>query len=458
MLNRKHQILAKIETQEGSDASPVGTDAVLVLNADVRYDRAMQERNATSTTLSREADNVGRSSATATFDVDVRGSGAMGTAPEWGKLARACSMREYAMARLTWSATLGAPRSGETCTQLNSNAVGVIAYYDGTYVYVAERSGLFTTNAPDTITCASSGAQGTATAISRVSQGMGYLPDSERAVLVTLTVAGWTGGTPAVGQTITFTSGSTTTSQGIIRAVDADEVWVEPFYGFPGVNDTIATSDSKTGTVHASTAPYQTWTPSLTIYSNKDTFRRKLVGCRGNLTMEASASESCKFGFTFTGEIGGHGPSGLLTPTYSTTQSVLRAVSSNLTLDGTTSFIVQSFNLDMGNNVVLRPDANQAEGQRGTFVTGRDPTLTVSLEAVHPGVEDFFSHWSGQTMMTFYARLGSSAGNRVIVAAPNCQVQNVEDGDQDGIMTFTVTLKPRRTTSNGDDEILLASM
>lgn len=126
---RNAALLAKIETTEGVDASPVaGTDAVLVENPQISFNPNTVQTNEVTGSLDGRGPITGGMTVQLTFDVLLKGSGAASTAPEWGKLLKACGWAETitstavpvaaeaATAGTTTSLTLGAGASGTAQT------------------------------------------------------------------------------------------------------------------------------------------------------------------------------------------------------------------------------------------------------------------------------------------------------------------------------------------------------
>jgi len=93
-------ILAKIEATYNTDPVPVeGTDAMLVGNASWAFEGVrMNERTAVRGTLGMLPQVYGGALKTVSFDAEVKGSGAAGTAPEIGPLLRACGLDETIVA------------------------------------------------------------------------------------------------------------------------------------------------------------------------------------------------------------------------------------------------------------------------------------------------------------------------------------------------------------------------
>ncbi len=96
LITLREIILAKIEISYGVDANPVGaSDAVLVNNPSWALEGSrMNERPAVRSSLGKLPQVYGGSLKAITFEVEVKGSGTAGTAPEMGPLLRACGMGE----------------------------------------------------------------------------------------------------------------------------------------------------------------------------------------------------------------------------------------------------------------------------------------------------------------------------------------------------------------------------
>lgn len=96
MLTKRSVILAKIESVYGTDPTPTGAnDAVLISNLSPSLAGArMNERPAMRNTLGQLKHLYGGSLLQVSFDVEIKGSGTAGTAPEIGPLLRACGLGE----------------------------------------------------------------------------------------------------------------------------------------------------------------------------------------------------------------------------------------------------------------------------------------------------------------------------------------------------------------------------
>ena len=100
MLVRREYILAKIESVYNTDPTPTpAADAILVENPAWSHESVnLIERNGVKATIGKTKSIYGSTLKTVTFDVELKGSGTAGTAPEIGVLLRACGMDETIVA------------------------------------------------------------------------------------------------------------------------------------------------------------------------------------------------------------------------------------------------------------------------------------------------------------------------------------------------------------------------
>ncbi len=126
-LTRKKFLIAKIETTYGTDPSPVGgSDAVQVTNLEltpIESDNVQAAAfqgflgNSTRGTL------VANKRVSVTFDVELAGSGAAGTAPAFGPLLKACGLSQTVVSSVS---VTYAPVSS------SFDSATIYCFYDGT--------------------------------------------------------------------------------------------------------------------------------------------------------------------------------------------------------------------------------------------------------------------------------------------------------------------------------------
>ena len=94
LLLHKTQLAAKVEAAEGTAENPGAGDALLVINPSFSPQVQMHERKIVTSDLSPYKSLSGRRSASLSFEVELKGEGSAGVAPEWGELMRACGFDE----------------------------------------------------------------------------------------------------------------------------------------------------------------------------------------------------------------------------------------------------------------------------------------------------------------------------------------------------------------------------
>lgn len=192
---------------------------------------------------------------------------------------------------------------------------------------------------------------------------------------------------------------------------------------------------------------------TITLYLYFDGMLHKLTGAMGTFTMTATAGEIATISWTFTGVH--NAPTAVVTPTPDFPVVTPALVEScTLTLGGTSSgLLVQAIGIDIQNNVVPRADANSAKGFNSMYITGRNGQLTINPEQVPEATHPFWGDFGSSARKALSFNIGSVAGNKVEVNAPNTQVSGLSYADRDGIRAYDITLAAASVTGTGDDEL-----
>jgi len=100
LLSRKRLILAKTETTYGTDPTPTGaTNAILVRNLEITPLQAdTVTRDLIRPYLGNSDQLLAQTRVEVTFEVELAGSGAAGTAPAYGAVLKACGLSETVVA------------------------------------------------------------------------------------------------------------------------------------------------------------------------------------------------------------------------------------------------------------------------------------------------------------------------------------------------------------------------
>ncbi|MGD0586699.1 MAG: hypothetical protein ABSA86_13170, partial [Oryzomonas sp.] len=75
-------------------------------------------------------------------------------------------------------------------------------------------------------------------------------------------------------------------------------------------------------------------------------------------------------------------------------------------------------------------------------------------EMVVPSTQDFWGLWQAGNGLALSATVGSVAGNRCVISAPNVLIDKPKYGNRENILTADLPLE-FQPTSNGNDEISL---
>jgi hypothetical protein len=206
--------------------------------------------------------------------------------------------------------------------------------------------------------------------------------------------------------------------------------------------------------------------PTLTMGVYTDDMRWLMVGARGTFSIEANANRVVYLNFTFTGIHSAWEYAAVLTSvSYETTVPVpFRSTSTTFNFGTSlTSEVYSRWTMDLNNSVVVRENANSANGLSYAQIVARDPGGTFDIDVppvthdTSPNIEtggDFVSHWLTPTTGSLSITLGGTNGNIFEFTAPTLQVVDIGDGERDGICTHDITYKLRSATGVDDDMIL----
>lgn len=195
---------------------------------------------------------------------------------------------------------------------------------------------------------------------------------------------------------------------------------------------------------------------SVAIYANVDGVLHKMIGARGNVSLDMSARIIPRFRFTFRG---------LFVPIVDAAAPVVdftawkkplpvnKVNTSGLTLHGFAGGVMSALTLDLANAVNFR----SLVGQELVQITDRQPAGSITLEAVPIATKDWFTAAKDAVTGAFSVTHGLTAGNKIRVTAPAVQLTNPQYQDLDGIQMLQMgTLFT--PTSAGNDELVITAL
>lgn len=205
---------------------------------------------------------------------------------------------------------------------------------------------------------------------------------------------------------------------------------------------------------------------ALTLYYYLDGQLHKLLGARGNFSMEMGVGERPLFKFRFIGRNGGLTAAANAVPTltaWRTPQVVTDANTGDVTLGavtyatatgligGGTAAVSRGLRLDIGNNVVFQP----LLGGETVEISARDVTGAFSLDLTAAQAVTAMADVLANTTTALGLTHGTTAGNTVVIHAPKVQRINpaVEDLNGSALHTYALRLVPLA----GNDELRIVS-
>jgi len=199
--------------------------------------------------------------------------------------------------------------------------------------------------------------------------------------------------------------------------------------------------------------PASTAIPSLTIGMWLDGKKYLMWGCRGNVSIRAEIGKPIMLAFEFTGADFTVTDEALLAGV--TYETVLPAVFLDATLTvGAYAAVLNTVEINMGNTLQLRSDANAASGYVSCLITNRKVNLRIDPENVIVATYDFFGNWRAATEAALAFDVGSVAGNKVAISAPKIQFGKITIEDRGGISTLGI--EGQCNVNAGDDELVIA--
>lgn len=190
---------------------------------------------------------------------------------------------------------------------------------------------------------------------------------------------------------------------------------------------------------------------TLTIDLSIDGKVWRLSGAMGNVKFIMAQNEVPIAEFTFVGVYNAATDTGLLAPTYGTI-SPPNPVGTACTWNGNT-FIGTTVELDLQNDIQLRPDICASTGFLHAYLAGRDPQISIDPEEELVATVDWLAEMISATAGAFAFTLGATAGNIWAFSAPNAQIRGLSFADREGLLIANLLLGARANTAAGDDSV-----
>jgi hypothetical protein len=190
---------------------------------------------------------------------------------------------------------------------------------------------------------------------------------------------------------------------------------------------------------------------SVTIYFYQHNIAHKIVGCRGNWSLEGKAAEYGKIKFEFTGIYAGPVDENIPAATFNATLPP-KLVSASFAL-GAYAAIIENFKVDLGNEIAKRPSVNAATGILSYFIKERAVKGEIDPEAVALSAWNPWNLWSNSTRAILTITFGATAGNKCVISGPKVMLDSVKYADRESLLIYSTPLI--FTPDAGNDEVSL---
>jgi hypothetical protein len=197
-------------------------------------------------------------------------------------------------------------------------------------------------------------------------------------------------------------------------------------------------------------APISASFPSSTLWFYIDGQRHKITGARGSFAINAEVSAIPSLDFTFQGIYNAPDASANPTPTTS-----LQSTPVIFNKDNTTGFqlhsyagALQSVSFDVANNLVY---TERVGGTKGTEITNRAPSGSVTIEAPPLGTKNYFTIANTTATGNLVFQHGQTAGNRVTLTLGQVDLQGPTYSDADGVSMLNIDYTAIPTAAGNDE-------
>jgi hypothetical protein len=195
---------------------------------------------------------------------------------------------------------------------------------------------------------------------------------------------------------------------------------------------------------------------TATIYVYFDGVRHILTACRGNVEYTTTAGNFGTFTFTIMGKY--NAPTDAALPTtaniYQTQPPVLHQACVDLGSPSVFNPIIESFGVNMNNEVGPRLDPCSTYAVKGFLIGDRNTQGTYNPEATLVADHVWFTDFTAKTERLLDVQNGTTAGQIVQVKVPKSVIREMPYGERETFRTFEISYTAAGgTTNNGDDEV-----
>jgi Phage tail tube protein len=184
--------------------------------------------------------------------------------------------------------------------------------------------------------------------------------------------------------------------------------------------------------------------------------RRRMVGARGDITeIDFTAGAFPTVGMSFLGILGAtpYDQTALTSPDLTTRWKKAVEVNSantSFTLDGYAA-ILRSFKVNANTQLTLR----NLVGSRYIRIGNHELKGKIVIEAPDFTAKNYFANLQAETLATSVITHGVGLGNIVKMTAPNLQIVDIQDGEENGVAMYELDVI--LTVNAGQDDLLISA-
>lgn len=205
-----------------------------------------------------------------------------------------------------------------------------------------------------------------------------------------------------------------------------------------GVSNVIIPAETYTNTSGFPARSYTVW-----YYEDGKIF--KMSGCQANVKLVAKAGEPVELQFTVQGVHYATVDGALPTPSGVSTNTPPNFVSAGLTTVGTETPILETFELDLGNEIGEVIDANSATGLKGFRINNRAPKGKMNPEDTTVADIDYWGQLKAGTTGQFDTAVIGTTGNRWDLTIPLIQYKNAAQGERSSARILDIDFDVKTT-------------
>lgn len=180
-----------------------------------------------------------------------------------------------------------------------------------------------------------------------------------------------------------------------------------------------------------------------------------LTGARGDVNFQFDAGKMATAQFTFRAKYNTPLDVANITPTYDAVSQNIAPpiVEGGALLFNSTSFVVQSAGVNLGNSVVDLDDISTANTLKEIRIVSRRATGKFNPEAVMQATYSFVADWIASTQRALTFNVGATNLNKIAVSMPKVTLDGIDEGELNGSRIEDIPIKVNQNT--GDDELSL---